>query len=100
VYVVIFKATIRSPDVLNATYLEMAKKLREKAMREYGCLDFASACEGSEEIALSYWQSMDDIPRWKRDPEHLEAQKIGKERWYTSYQVEIATINTKASRER
>jgi heme-degrading monooxygenase HmoA len=32
-------------------------------------------------ITVSYWESLEAIRNWKRNAEHLEAQRLGKERW-------------------
>jgi heme-degrading monooxygenase HmoA len=30
---------------------------------------------------------------WKQVAEHLEAQRLGRERWYESYDVVVATVD-------
>jgi heme-degrading monooxygenase HmoA len=89
-YVVIFKATIRT---LDAEYSATAQRMREKAFADYGCVDFVAVSEGDQEIALSYWNSLDDIARWKNDSEHQRAQQLGREKWYRDFSVEIAQID-------
>lgn len=88
-YAVIFMAETRQLDV---QYAEMAAELRELAQVKYGCRRFDSCCEGKQEIAISYWDSLEQISRWKQDPRHLQAQKLGKEKWYTSYSVEVVEV--------
>lgn len=88
-YVVIFKAQIKTFD---ADYHFVAEQLRQKALCEYQCQKFESLYEKGAEIALSYWKSLDDIQAWHRDAEHLVAQKLGKEKWYQSFSVEICEI--------
>ncbi len=70
----------------------MAAKLRALAISQYGCIDFTSVTEGDKEIAISYWQSTQQIKAWKQDPQHLLAQHLGHSKWYKSYQVEIVKI--------
>lgn len=88
-YVVIFKAKVRQFD---DEYSQMAERMRDLALTEFGCLEFNAVTEGDQEIALSYWPSEEHIKAWKQHPEHLAAQQLGKERWYESYSVEIAEI--------
>ena len=57
-YVVIFKAKIKASDT---EYNILARQLREKAISDYHCEKFESLCEDGREIALSYWNSLDDI---------------------------------------
>ncbi|HHJ19530.1 MAG TPA: antibiotic biosynthesis monooxygenase [Gammaproteobacteria bacterium] len=92
-YVVIFKARILK---LDAEYAVMAAQLRELAT-SYGCLEFTSITEGEEEVALSYWPDLSSIERWKQDVTHQRAQALGQERWYQSYQVQVAKIEREYS---
>lgn len=88
-YVVIFRATIiNNPKA----YSDMAAKLRQLAFERYGCIDFHCTTEGNQEIALSYWHSLEDIARWKNDTLHIEAQKIGASDWYQDYSVEVCEV--------
>ena len=88
-FAVIFRAEIKQ---LDEQYSETAKRLRELAMTKYDCIDFIAVTEGNQEIAVSYWKSEEDSKRWHKDSEHLQAQKMGKEKWYQSYQVQIAEL--------
>lgn len=88
-YAVIFHAEVAQ---LDDEYFAMAKHMRERAMADYGCLDFVTSTEGSREIAISYWPSLEHIQRWKQDTKHLQAQHLGKTRWYKSYKVDVVEL--------
>lgn len=88
-YVVIFTATINE---LDQEYENTAVRLRDLAIKEYGCTEFQSFCEGDTELALSYWPSMEHIQAWRLNEEHLKAQAMGKSKWYKSYQIKIAEL--------
>lgn len=88
-YVVIFKAKIIT---MNDDYLATAKQLREKAFRQYQCIQFDSCYENGDEISLSYWNSLDDIQAWKKDLEHLKAQTKGQKNWYSHYSIEVCEV--------
>jgi heme-degrading monooxygenase HmoA len=88
-FVVIFRAKVRQFD---ADYSTMAAQMRELALTQFGCLDFTAVTEGEQEIALSYWPDEASIRAWKQHADHLMAQKLGRERWYAAYSVEIAQI--------
>ena len=60
-YAVIFKAKTKE---LDESYVTMAKRMRALAMSEYACCEFTAVTEGSEEIAISYWNSLEDIKKW------------------------------------
>ena len=88
-YAVIFQAELKFQD---QEYSETAKRMRELAKNKYGCVEFVSVCEGEEEISISYWESEDQIRRWKQDVEHIKAQEKGKTLWYKSYSIEVCEI--------
>lgn len=88
-YAVIFKADINEVD---ESYYKMASRMRELAVNKYGCVGFASATEGNNEISISYWEKEEQIIQWKQDYEHLEAQRLGREKWYKSYKVEVVEV--------
>jgi len=93
-YAVIFKATINNID---DEYNQTAQRMRELAFNQYNCKDFISTCENNKEISISYWDSLEDIQRWKQNSEHQKAQTIGKEKWYSSYNIEIVEVIKKLS---
>ena len=88
-YAVIFKAEIKKFD---ESYSEIASRMRELAINKYGCIDFTSCTEGNSEIAISYWPSREHIQAWKNNPEHQQAQSLGKSKWYKSYQVQVVEV--------
>jgi heme-degrading monooxygenase HmoA len=90
-YVVIFRAKVRSPGS-DSEYSQVAARMRELALEQFGCLEFTAVTEGSHEIALSYWPSEAHIRAWRTHSEHVLAQQLGRERWYESYTVQVADI--------
>jgi len=88
-YAVIFKATIAEFD---DEYFRTAERLKELAFSKFDCQDFVSVTEGDEEIAISYWETLQHIRDWKNDPEHRLAQARGRDKWYKSFSVEICEI--------
>jgi len=92
-YAVIFKAKMRKVgEAVQTEYDNLAAKMRELAKSKYGCTDFICITENKHEVAISYWNSLDDIHNWKRDVAHLAAQKLGKEQFYHSYQVQVVEV--------
>lgn len=88
-FIVIFRATVRQTD---SEYSLVAARMRELALGQFGCLEFAAVTEGSTEIALSYWPSEAHIRAWKAHAEHVLAQQLGRERWYEAYTVQVAEV--------
>ncbi len=88
-FVVIFRAKVRKTD---DEYSQMAARMRELALSQFGCLEFTAVTEGKYEIALSYWPTEAHIRAWKAHADHLMAQQLGRERWYESYTVQVAEV--------
>lgn len=87
--VVIFRARVRA---LDSEYAVVAARMRDLALKEFGCLHFQAVTEGRDEVAVSYWPSEAAIRAWKAHPEHVLAQETGRARWYESYTVQVATV--------
>ena len=88
-YAVIFKATINE---LDKAYYEMAARMRDLAIGEYGCSEFVSVTEGGQEVAISYWDNLSSINQWRQNSEHLLAQELGKSTWYKTYHVQVVEV--------
>ena len=93
-YAVIFRANVGN---LDQEYSEAIERMKKLAFEEYGCLDFGAFMEGDRRIAVSYWNSEEDIRNWKNNSEHLSAQKRGAEKWYTSYTVQVVEVKREYS---
>ena len=87
-YAVIFTSVL-SED--SADYEEMAEKLVEGCSTQPGFLGLDSA-RSAIGITVCYWDSLESISKWKENEVHQYAQKTGKEKWYTAYQVRIAKV--------
>lgn len=72
-------------------YGEMAQRMDELAQEQTGYLGIESAREDLG-ITVSYWKDLESIKKWKANAEHLEAQRLGHQQWYTSFKVRIAKI--------
>ena len=88
-YAVIFRAELAE---LDESYAATAARMRDRAMSKYGCTEFISVMEGTQEIAVSYWETQEQIKEWKQDAEHLAAQELGRSRWYKSYRVQVVEV--------
>ncbi len=87
-YAVIFTNTRTQGD---NGYKAMAAEMEELAKSQPGYLGFESARDEMG-ISISYWQSLEDIARWKSNTDHLLAQKLGIEDWYSWYKVRICRV--------
>ena len=91
-YVVIFTSERMSID---EGYAEMANQMLELAKLQPGFLGEESAREELG-ITVSYWESLEAIRNWKQNAKHLQAQKLGKEKWYKKYKLRVARVERDA----
>ena len=87
-YAVIF-TSIKSAD--DDGYAETAQRMVALAQQQPGFLGVESAREELG-ITVSYWSDLESIQAWKRQAEHLQAQKRGRESWYSNYRVRVCKV--------
>ena len=88
-YAVIF-TNVRS-DGDGDAYATTAARMVELAASQDGFLGVESARSGLG-ITVSYWTILDAIAGWKANAELLEAQRLGRERWYAAFATRIALV--------
>lgn len=88
-YAVIFTSVKTGID--ESGYEEMADKMFSLAATQKGFLGVESA-RNEIGITVSYWETQEDILNWKKNMEHIIAQKMGIEKWYQFYSVRICKV--------
>jgi heme-degrading monooxygenase HmoA len=90
-YIVAFSSQRSETDAQG--YGDMAIKMIELAQQRDGFLGLESARESDGfGITNSYWRDEESIREWKRDVDHLAAQKQGRSEWYKAYALRIARV--------
>jgi heme-degrading monooxygenase HmoA len=89
-YAVIFTSQRTDGD---QGYEAMAAAMFELAQRQPGCLGAESA-RGADGlgITVSYFVDEASIRAWKQNVRHLAAQRSGKGRWYSHYEIRVAKV--------
>jgi heme-degrading monooxygenase HmoA len=88
-YAVVFTSQLTGDD---NGYTEMAAKMLALATKQTGFLGFESAREGLG-ISVSYWADLESITQWKANVEHLQAQQLGRQKWYSAYKVRVLRLS-------
>lgn len=88
-YAVIFTSIRTDADAEG--YGEMSAAMDRLAAEQPGYLGMEAAREEIG-ITVSYWRDLDAIRAWKRQVDHLDAQRRGRARWYSHYRVRIAKV--------
>jgi heme-degrading monooxygenase HmoA len=72
-------------------YDAMSERMLELVARQPGYLGVESAREGVG-ITVSYWRDLESIRLWKAQAEHLQAQALGHQKWYSAFKTRIAKV--------
>lgn len=85
--------TSQRANVIDDEYDRLSERMAELAARMPGYLGAESAryLEGFG-ITLSYWTDRQSIMAWKQNAEHLEAQRLGKQKFYEQYTTRITKV--------
>lgn len=87
-YAVIF-SNLRTE--IDEGYSETASEMVRLAELQPGYLGHESVRDGLG-ITVSYWASLEAIRNWKQQTDHLVAQRMGQEKWYTAYKTRICLV--------
>ncbi|MCC6413333.1 MAG: antibiotic biosynthesis monooxygenase [Saprospiraceae bacterium] len=88
-YFAVIFTTLRTD--IDEGYEEMADRMVAMAAEQPGYLGIESAREGLG-ITVSYWESLEAIRNWKMVWEHKEAQRLGREQWYSAYKTRVCKV--------
>ena len=91
-FVVIFRST-RLLDH-SELYQEWSEKMEQLVVMQDGYQSHFSFRdpETREGVTVSYFDSEESIKQWHNNPEHLQAQSLGRTHFYESFSVEVAEI--------
>jgi heme-degrading monooxygenase HmoA len=80
-------------DVDQEGYEAMADRMFQLAQQQPGYLgaDTARDADGFG-ITVSYWRDLEAIENWRINSEHLEAQQLGREKWYETFSLRVAKV--------
>ncbi|TDO95583.1 antibiotic biosynthesis monooxygenase family protein [Marinomonas balearica] len=74
-------------------YSQMTERLVELASKQTGFLGIETARENVG-ITVTYWSDLESIKQWKENSEHQEAQRLGHEKWYSSFKTRISKVES------
>ena len=96
-YVAVIFSSVRTDG--DHGYAAAAQRMDELAAEQPGHLGIESA-RGADGfgITVSYWRNDAAARAWKQVAEHLEAQRRGRDEWYVSYTVRVATVTREYGR--
>ncbi|MCA9512850.1 MAG: antibiotic biosynthesis monooxygenase [Myxococcota bacterium] len=89
--VVVFRSRLDESE--REAYEPVAVRMLELAHRAPGFVSFrAYAADDGERLALAEFETAEHAAAWGREAEHLAAQRLGRERFYTEYRLQVAEV--------
>lgn len=90
-FAVIFTSTLI--DSNDPNYHQFSKLMDNEVQKTPGFLGKESYREDSGKgVTISYWESQKAIEHWKKNTQHLLAQRYGKDHAYSSYELKICKV--------
>lgn len=74
-------------------HVRLGRELYAHASSLGGFLGLEAFFDGGASIAVSYWESLEAIERWRNDPRHGAAKQIAKARWFGPTITRIARVD-------
>jgi len=85
---IIFRSRLR-PEHEEA-YNEVAKKIDALVRTMPGLVAFKTfAADDGERVTLAEFDTLENARFWGENPDHLEAQRLGREQFYSEYRVQV-----------
>lgn len=89
--VVVFRNRLREEAA--DEYAGWAARMEELARRAPGFVSLKTfAADDGERVSVAEFESDADARRWGADPEHLQAQKLGRERFYSEFTLQVCEV--------
>jgi heme-degrading monooxygenase HmoA len=90
--VTIFRSRLR-PERADE-YAGVAERIHELATRQPGFVSIRSyAATDGERVSIVLFETWETHDAWRDHPEHREAQRLGRERYYSEYSIDAGEID-------
>ena len=74
-------------------YAEVSERMDDIARRQPGYLGHEGVRHAKGEgVTVSYWASVESLKAWRDQAEHLAAQKMGRERFYEWFRLDVCRV--------
>jgi heme-degrading monooxygenase HmoA len=89
--VTVFRSRLR-PGVQDE-YLALVARMREIAVAMPGYISHKGFwADDGERVTVVEFESEEALRAWRMHPEHREAQRLGREKFYADYQVSVCLV--------
>jgi heme-degrading monooxygenase HmoA len=97
--VTVFRSTLR-PEAAEE-YEAMSERMLGLARAMPGFVDYKTfASEDGERVTIVTFASLEAHQAWREHPEHRQAQRLGRERFYDTFAIQVGVCITERRFER
>lgn len=87
--VTVFRSRIR-PDVDQKALAQVGERMHQLATSMPGFVSYKDFTAGdNESVTVVEFESAETLEAWRRHPEHLEAQRQGRETFFLEYSIQV-----------
>jgi heme-degrading monooxygenase HmoA len=88
---ILFRSRLRADA--GADYQDMATEMLASASAMPGFVEYKHyTADDGERLTIVKWQDEATLTAWREHARHRVAQRLGRERWYAEYQIEVAEV--------
>ena len=89
--IVLFRSQLT--DAAGDDYATMAAEMLARARTMPGFVDFKSfRADDGERLSVIWWDNAETLRAWADDARHRVAQRLGREKWYKSFRLEVTEV--------
>src|ERR1700742_2844855 len=86
--ITIFRSRLRPEHV--AEYEVWAERIHNIAVKMPGFLTIKTfAAEDGERVSIVEFESAETMLAWRNQPDHREAQELGRKKFYSEYRIQV-----------
>ena len=94
--ITVFRSRLR-PEA-QAEYMQWAGRMKEIATKMPGYIEHKSfVAEDGERVTIVAFESEEKQRAWSLHPEHVEAKKAGRDRFYLEYSIQVCGVQRESS---
>ena len=75
-------------------YVALVERMNELARTMPGYISHKGYfADDGERVTIVEFEHEEGLRAWRTNPEHIEAQKLARQRYYTAYHVQVCTLD-------
>jgi heme-degrading monooxygenase HmoA len=93
--VTVFRSRLR--DGVREEYLALVARMNELAATMPGYISHKGFfAEDGERVTIVEFEHADGMRAWRTHPEHIRAQRLAREKFYTEYRIQVCELTRQA----